>query len=104
MPIMTDGRTNTQIMQTDQQFLGGIQKQVRFLMSQGLRRNACPNCGALHNLPEAAGVSVDDYDFGQNAKEDRVGPCKGCGRTLIFTLPMIGGDWHWRLDPSEAKR
>lgn len=101
MAIITDGRTNSQIWNTDKLFLTGIQKQVHFLMSQGLRCMPCPNCGEPHNLPDAAGVAnVDEFDFG-NHGGDRIGPCRKCGRTLIYTLPIMGG-WHWRLDPKEA--
>lgn len=108
--VKTDGLTNSEIFDRYKRSRGiagsggltSIQKQVGFLMAVHLNRKPCPNCGEPHNLPEAAGVTnIDAFDFG-NGTSDRVGPCRKCGRTLIFTLPMLGGDWHWRLDPTEA--
>lgn len=102
MTITTDGKTNSQIFDAPNNlFLTSIQKQVRFVMKQHLQRKPCPNCGEEHNVPEAAGVAVDEYDF-SGSSPDRTGPCRKCKRTLIFTLPMMGG-WHWRLDPTEAQ-
>ena len=100
--ITTNGLTNTQILETgDKRLLTSIQKQVRFIMEEYLQRKRCPNCGELHSVPEASGKTVDDFNF-SNSGGDRAGPCRKCGRTLIFTLPIIGG-WHWRLDPEEYK-
>ena len=98
--IITDRLTNTEIMNATDQMLTSIQRQVKFIMKQEMVRKGCPNCGEPHNMPEAADVTVDDFDFG-NHGDDRVGKCRKCHRTLIFTLPMFG-DWHWRLDPKEA--
>lgn len=106
MTIITDGLTNSEIfasegrMRSDGRFLTAIQQQVSYVMRLEMARKPCPNCGELHNLPEAAGVAVDDFDFG-NHGDDRIGKCRKCQRTLIFTLPLFGG-WHWRLDPDEA--
>jgi hypothetical protein len=101
--IITDRLTNTQILETSNTLLTSIQKQLQFLMEQHLQQRPCPNCGANHNLPEAAGViDIDRFDFG-NHGGDRIGPCRQCGRTLIYTLPLTGG-WHWRLDTEEWER
>jgi hypothetical protein len=107
--IKTDGKTNSEIFEeykrskgTTRPFLTAYQKQVGYLMSIELAPRPCPNCGEPHNVPEAAGLSIDEFDFG-NRTADRMGPCRKCARTLIFTLPMLGGDWHWRLDTAEAE-
>jgi hypothetical protein len=104
MPFLTDGATNTQIRNANRDGLTALQRQVRFVMQEELALKPCPNCGALHNLPMADGVhDIDEYDFANRHAEhgDRHGPCRTCGRTLIFVLPLMG-DWHWALDPSEA--
>lgn len=101
--VKTNGLTNTEIAAAPKHMLGAIQKQVRFLMERGMVRKACPSCGEPHNLPEARRVSVDEYDFGSGT-QDRHGPCRGCGRMLVYTLPWPTGDWHWRLDTNEGKR
>ena len=100
----TDGLTNTEILVDDarKHMLTSMQRQVRFVAMMETQRKACPNCGELHNLPEAAGLSVDEFNFA-NHGSDRIGQCRRCQRTLIFTLPLIGG-WHWRLDPNEVTR
>jgi hypothetical protein len=100
MPHLTDGLTNSQILAVSKQRLTTIQKQVRYIMEMELTRKPCPNCGTPHNLPDAAGVTIDEFNFASKGS-DRVGPCTKCKRTLIFTLPFVG-DWHWRLDTSEA--
>jgi hypothetical protein len=100
MQHLTDGLTNSQILAVSKQRLTTIQKQVRYVMEMELTRKPCPNCGTPHNLPEAAGVTIDEFNFASKGS-DRVGPCTKCKRTLIFTLPFVG-DWHWRLDTSEA--
>ena len=105
MAVMTDGLTNSKILATsDRRLLTGLQKQVRFLMDVHLVRKPCPNCGEVHSVPEAAGVeNIDDYDFGKRGdRGDRIGPCRACKRTLIYVQPIVG-DWHWSLDPAEAK-
>lgn len=108
--VKTGGLTNSQIFEQYQRggsaglasTLNNIQRQIGFVMAQDLERKACPNCGEAHNVLEASGVTdVDAYDFAAG-HGDRKGPCRACGRTLIFTLPMMGG-WHWRLDPAEAR-
>jgi len=96
----TDGLTNTEILEADKAHLTSMQRQVQYVAKLETQRKGCPNCGTLSNLPEAAGVRVDDFNFA-NHGSDRIGACRGCQRTLIFTLPLIG-DWHWRLDPAEA--
>jgi ssDNA-binding Zn-finger/Zn-ribbon topoisomerase 1 len=94
--------TNSEVWNTMQPMhLTAIDKQRRFVMTQHLQRKPCPNCGELHNVPEAAGKSIDDYDF-EGSTNDRIGPCSKCGRTLIYTLPFQGV-WHWRLDYEEAQ-
>lgn len=100
MLIKTDKLTNTEILQASPSLLTSMQKQVRFVMSQHLQQKPCPNCGELHNVPEAAGYMFDEYDFSAH-HSDRTGPCRRCGRTLIFVLPIMGG-WRWQLDPKEA--
>jgi hypothetical protein len=103
MSVKTDGMTNTQILNSNSgAFLTANQKQVRFVMSMELKQMPCPNCGEPHNLPQAAGLEIDDFNFDTSAN-DRVGRCRKCRRTLIFVLMMIGG-WHWRLDPNEAMK
>src|SRR5436190_23966420 len=101
MQITTGGITNSQIVEAqDARFLTEYQKQVRYIMSQYLRRKPCPNCGEPHSVPEAAGKTIDEYDFSSGSGDEK-GPCRKCKRTLIFTLPLMG-DWHWRLDHAEA--
>ena len=101
MPIITDRMTNSQILESSDDVLTLMQKQIKFLMKQGLQGKACPNCGELHNLTDPAGVEVDDFDFSNPGGNDHIGKCRKCYRTLIFTL-ALSGTWPWRLDPAEA--
>jgi hypothetical protein len=103
VPVNTQEQAmkNSELFAAPKHLLGGLDKQRQYVMKIEMARKACPNCGELHNVPEAAGVAFDDYDFSA-ADSDRKGPCRKCKRTLIFTVPLMG-DWFWRLDPNEAR-
>jgi ribosomal protein S27E len=83
--------------------LTGIENQRRFILRLHSVQQGCPNCGHKQNVFEAAGVEIDDYDFGKTPLAFK---CGGCGRDLKHNVPFVsmgGPGWHWGLVPDAAQ-
>jgi hypothetical protein len=64
----------------------------------------CPACRAPVSGFDAAGVTVDDYDFGATRRELR---CPGCGcrlEAVLTFVPGYGHRWHWGVQPAWLRR
>jgi hypothetical protein len=101
--------------------LSPLDQQKRFVLRQASMRLPCPNCGTLQNQFEAAGVSVDDWNFYQNrtrkdesGKEETIGGsngyvfhCVGCKRQLQEAVPLFVtgiAKWNWLLIPIPVEK
>lgn len=79
--------------------LTSIERQSQFILRMENTPLPCPNCGQGVRRWEALGLALDAYDL--TTSHPDTGECPGCGRGLIFIVPMIGG-WHWSLVPDPA--
>jgi uncharacterized protein (UPF0212 family) len=89
--------TNRDILKTPKALLGEVDKQRLFLLRVESTAVPCPACKRPVNAFEAAGIDLDDYDFGNTRYEYR---CPGCGAELEQVVPFIaagGALWHWHL-------
>ncbi len=92
--------TNREILQTPKQNLADVDKQRLFLLRVESTPVPCPACKRPVNAFEAAGIDLDQYDFGHTEYEYH---CPGCGAELEQVVPFLpaGGTlWHWHLKGS----
>ena len=92
--------TNREILKRPKQLLGEIDKQRLFLLRVESTPVPCPACKRPVNAFEAAGIDLDEYDFGNTPYEYR---CPGCGAELERVVPFFAGGgtlWHWHLKDS----
>jgi len=56
----------------------------------------CPACKQAVNVFDAAGIGIDQYDFGTTGHAYR---CPACGAALAQVVPAfsLGPLWHWQL-------
>lgn len=93
MPEMT----NSQILETPDHLLTGIDKQRKYCMRLNLIEMPCPNCGTKQNVYQAGAFEINDDDFGVTK---RVYFCITCKRKLEHCVPLLAGPgciWVWEL-------
>jgi hypothetical protein len=93
--------TNTELLNmsdAEAKLLTAIERQRRFIMRIQAMRQPCPNCGHPQDVFEAAGIPMDDYDFGVTNHSFR---CVSCKRQMEHCVPFIshGSPWYWTLVP-----
>ena len=71
--------TNREILQTPRELLNEVDRQRLFLLRVEGTPVPCPACKRPVNAFEAAGIDLDDYDFGHTQHEYR---CPGCAAEL----------------------
>ena len=89
--------TNREILKTSKHLLGEVDRQRLFLLRVESKPVPCLACKRPVNAFEAAGIDLDDYDFGHTPYEYR---CPGCGAELEQVVPFFAGGgalWHWHL-------
>lgn len=89
--------TNREILKLPREHLGEVDRQRQFLLRAEATPVPCPACKRPLNAFEAAGIDLDDYDFGHTKHEYR---CPGCAAELEQVTPFFasGGTlWHWHL-------
>jgi hypothetical protein len=89
--------TNRELLNTPRERLGAAERQRRFLLEVEATRLPCPACATLVDALTAAGVDVDEYDFGRAALTYR---CPGCGAELERAAPAFPGGrhlWQWAI-------
>ena len=92
--------TNREILHTPKQLLAEVDRQRLFLLRVESTPVPCLACKRPVNAFEAAGIDLDDYDFGNTQYEYR---CRGWGAALEQVVPFIaagGALWHWHLKDS----
>jgi len=97
---------NSELLNTEPELLGSIDRQKRFLVSAFSYPLPCPNqgCGKPVNVFEAMGIDIDDYVFsGPNSSynQHQKYECPHCHYKLrkivpIFKLNEPGH--HWVID------
>lgn len=89
--------TNTELLgSAPASLLTSIERQRRFLARIGVQQKPCPHCSHPNNLPEAFGVSINEFDFGFGPKDDEYRCCR-CNLPITYILPWPVGDWHWQI-------
>jgi uncharacterized protein (UPF0212 family) len=89
--------TNRQLLHTPEQLLTELDRQRLFLLRVDGTPMPCPACKKPVNLFEAAGIDLDQYDFGNTSYSCC---CPGCGAKLEQVISFIAGGgalWHWEL-------
>lgn len=92
--------TNREILDTPKDVLREVDRQRHFLLRVEGTPVPCPACKRPVNAFEAAGIDIDDYDFGRTKYEYH---CSGCGAALEQVVPFITAGltlWHWHFKDS----
>jgi uncharacterized protein (UPF0212 family) len=86
--------------QDAKELLNAVDKQRQFVLHVESTPVPCPACKKPINAFEAAGITLDDYDFRHTQYEYR---CPACGAELEQIVPFLaagGALWHWHLRDS----
>ena len=88
--------TNRELLNTPKSLLSEVDRQRLFLLRVEGAAMPCPACKKPVNLFDAAGIAIDQYDFGKTHHAYR---CPACGAELEQVVPVfsIGPLWHWQL-------
>jgi endogenous inhibitor of DNA gyrase (YacG/DUF329 family) len=92
--------TNREILQTPKEMLREVDRQRQFLLRVESTPVPCPACKKPVNAFEAAGITLEEYDFGHTRYEYR---CPACGAELEQAVPFLaagGALWHWHFKDS----
>jgi hypothetical protein len=92
--------TNRELLQAPRDTLSELDNQRLFLLRVEGTAAPCPACKRPVNAFEAAGVTLDSYDFGCTQYAYR---CPACAAELEQMLPLFAGGgalWCWRLKDS----
>lgn len=94
--------TNRDLLQTPEQQLSELDRQRLYLLKVNGTPMPCPACAKPVNLFGAAGIDLDDYDFGQTLHQYH---CPACGARLELVVPFALDDplWHWQLEDNWLK-
>src|SRR5262245_28967106 len=89
--------TNRELLNAPKEKLSQLERQRQYLLRVEMTPVPCPACQAPVDALTAAGVDVDDHDFGHTALSFR---CPGCRAELEQIVPLFratGPGWHWQL-------
>jgi hypothetical protein len=88
--------TNRELLNTPKEVLSAADRQRLFLLRVRSTLMPCPACRKAVDGFAAAGITVDQFDFGRTPLNYR---CPACGAGLEQVVPpfSIGPLWHWRL-------
>jgi hypothetical protein len=96
--------TNRELLDMPPALLDEAERRRLYLLRLQAQSPPCPACLAPVSGFEAAGVTVDAYDFGATKRELR---CPGCGCRLEAVLTFVPGyrhRWHWGVQPAWRRR
>jgi hypothetical protein len=90
--------TNRELLKASKKQLTSLERRRRLVLLVESTTMPCPACDHPVNALEAAGVDVDDYDFGRTSPAYQ---CPSCAAELEQTTPPIGSGplWYWSLKP-----
>jgi hypothetical protein len=89
--------TNREVLNTPKDLLSELDRQRQFLLQVEGAPVPCPACRRPLDLFTAAGIDIDQYDFGRTTLSYR---CPDCGAPLEQVIPVFPGGrhlWHWEL-------
>ena len=91
--------TNRELLKAKKETLGSTDRQRQHVLQIEMVQLPCPACQNGVNALQAAGVDVDEYDFGAKQREYH---CPHCQAELELVVPFIavGPGWHWILKQS----
>lgn len=90
--------TNRELLATPDEELASVDRQRRHCLHVANLESPCPACQNPLNLFVAAGIGIDEFDFGATPYHFS---CPGCRAELEQVVPVvaIGPPWHWTLKP-----
>jgi endogenous inhibitor of DNA gyrase (YacG/DUF329 family) len=88
--------TNSELLTTPRELLGALDRQRLFLLRVESQFMPCPACQKPVNAFAAAGITIDDYDFGETKYAYK---CPHCHAELEQIVPFfcVGPLWTWQL-------
>ena len=88
--------TNREILKAKKETLSSTDRQRQHVLHTEMIQVRCPACQTGVNALEAAGIDVDEYDFGVTRQDYH---CPHCEAELELVVPFIavGPGWHWVL-------
>ena len=88
--------TNRELLNMPRSRLSEVDKQRLFLLRVEGTPMPCPACQRPVNAFDAAGITIEQYDFG---KTMHTYCCPSCGAELEQVVPpfSIGPFWHWQF-------
>jgi hypothetical protein len=95
--------TNRELLNMPRSRLSEVDKQRLFLLRVEGTPMPCPACGKKVNAFDAAGITIDQYDFGKSSAGYS---CPSCKAELEQVVPAfsLGPLWHWQLRDEWLKR
>lgn len=95
--------TNRELLNMPRSRLSQVDKQRLFLLRVEGTPMPCPACGRKVNAFDAAGIAIENYDFG---KTEHTYCCPTCRAELEQVVPLfsIGPLWHWQLSQEWLRR
>jgi len=88
--------TNRELLRAPSEALGPVDRQRQFVLTAELTPVPCPACQAPIDSIAAAGLTIDQYDFGRTTPTYR---CPHCTAVLERVVPVVavGPGWSWQL-------
>lgn len=89
--------TNRELLTAPKQSLSVPERQRQFLLRTVLSPMPCPACLKPIDALAAAGIDLDEFDFGATELHYA---CPHCSASLSKTSPQFGTTpgWYWQLD------
>jgi hypothetical protein len=92
--------TNRELFNMPPALLDEAERRRLYLLRLQGQSPPCPACRAPVSGFDAAGVTLEDYDFGTTKRELC---CPGCGcrlEAVLTFVPGYGHRWHWGVQPA----
>jgi hypothetical protein len=89
--------TNRDLLNTPRHHLSPRDRQRQHVLRVETTPVPCPVCRQPLDALTAAGIDVDQYDFGKSRHKYR---CPHCRAELELVVPVIslgGPGWHWQI-------
>jgi len=88
--------TNREMLRAPGEALSAVDRQRPFVLTAELTPVPCPACRAAVDAITAAGLDIDQFDFGRTRPTYR---CPRCAAALERVVPFVavGPGWFWTL-------
>ena len=91
---------NRDILKTSKALLSELDKQRLFLLRVESTPMPCPACKTPVDAITAAGIDLDDYDFGTTTYSYRCPSCRAELDQIVPAFPASASIWLWQLKDS----